>query len=70
MLLEDRKGDPLSLFLSILAVEGLSKMIEKANLLHWLEALRLVMMLGTLSQFLICSMQMKHSYCVELREHM
>lgn len=42
-------------------------MIEKANLLRWLEALRLEMMLGTLSKFLIFSMYMRHSYIGELR---
>lgn len=44
-------------------------MIKKANQLHWLEALKLEMMLGILSQFLICNMQMRLSYCVKLKDY-
>nr|XP_016501300.1 PREDICTED: uncharacterized mitochondrial protein AtMg01250-like [Nicotiana tabacum] len=35
-----RQGDPLSPFLFILAMEGLSKMLHKANQLHWLEGFK------------------------------
>ena len=62
-----RQGDPLSPFLFIFATEGLSRMLEKAKQLQWIEGFEVAMVMVHLSRSHIFYLLMTPWFSVELR---